>query len=327
MGNRKHLKELLFLFIAGTVVITILLNFAGLSESIEAIKLADKRLFLLAIMVQFILLLIRPWRWDILLRDINERIAFKNLFVLTVIGTFMNDITPGARLGGEPIRAYLLNRNFNVKIGKGLATVVVERIFDFFIFTAIAIVSYLYVIFAVGIERQNKIIITVFMLIMILILSGVIKAIFSESIAKRILGFLPSKFKTRFMETFWMFRISSVDLVRGGNTFIAIMFLTTLLWFFEILRPFILFHSLNTPVPLLVVALITTLSLFLATIPILPGGLGTVEGVMVGLYIAMNIPIHVCVVVTLLDRLISFWLMILFGGTATAVTKIQNIKA
>lgn len=69
----------------------------------------------------------RTWRWHYLLRPIKV-IPVRNMWVPVVIGYMGNNIFPFR--AGEVIRAYVLKRKTGVGLGVGLATVLVERVFD-----------------------------------------------------------------------------------------------------------------------------------------------------------------------------------------------------
>ncbi|NDJ79002.1 MAG: flippase-like domain-containing protein, partial [Chloroflexi bacterium] len=69
----------------------------------------------------------RTWRWHYLLRSIKV-VSLRKLFPIVVIGYMGNNVYPFR--AGEVIRAYVLKRNEDVSVSAGLATIVVERIFD-----------------------------------------------------------------------------------------------------------------------------------------------------------------------------------------------------
>ncbi|MFQ5974913.1 MAG: flippase-like domain-containing protein [Candidatus Hydrothermarchaeales archaeon] len=323
--DSKYKKSIAFLFVIGAIIFAILIKLIGLEDTIRTLKLADKRLFLLATLLQFIILAVRAYRWQYLLEDVGERVGLKDLYVIILAGTFGNNVTPGARVGGEPFKAYLLKKNFGIKARRGFATIVVERIYDFIVLAAMAIISYLYVMSMLDIERRSKFAITAVMIILILLLSGVANAIFSERIANKIFHFLPERYKTGLLDAFPTFRENSLNLIKNLKLFLSMFSITAILWLLDVARVVILFYSLNYPVSFMEITMVFTLSIFLSTIPFLPGGLGLTEGAMVGLYSAIGIPLVITVIATLLDRIIAYWLMIFMGGIAAVVTHIQEI--
>lgn len=323
--DTKYKKTIIYLIAIGAIIILILIKLIGLEDTIRTIKLADKGLLVLAVLIQFVILGIRAFRWELLLKDRGEYVGLRYLYGIILIGSFANNVTPGARMGGEPLRAYLLKRNFGIKARKGFATIVVERIYDFLILAVMAFISYLYVISMVNIGGRSKLIITALMAILILFLTGVANAIFSERIANKIFRYLPERYKGGFMEAFSTFRKNSINMIKNVSLFLTMAVVTTILWLLDVLRVLILFYSLDYSVSFLAITMVFTLTVFLSTLPFLPGGLGLSEGAMAGLYVAIGIPLVITVIVTILDRLIHYWLMILCGGVAAMIVHIQEV--
>ncbi|OQY46585.1 MAG: hypothetical protein B6242_07395 [Anaerolineaceae bacterium 4572_78] len=80
-----------------------------------------------AVIVYFIGVWARVWRWHYLLRPIKI-IPLSKMWAAVVIGYMGNNIYP--LRAGEFIRAYVLKRSEDIPVSAGLATVLVERIFD-----------------------------------------------------------------------------------------------------------------------------------------------------------------------------------------------------
>jgi uncharacterized protein (TIRG00374 family) len=79
------------------------------------------------VMVYFLGVVARTWRWHYMLRPLKV-VSLRRLFPVVVIGYMGNNIYPAR--AGELLRAYVLRRNEGVSISASLATVIVERIFD-----------------------------------------------------------------------------------------------------------------------------------------------------------------------------------------------------
>lgn len=323
--DSKYKKSIAILLIIGAAIFAILIKLIGLEDTIKTLKLADMRLFLFAIFLELFIIGLRSYRWQILLKDVKEHVGLKDLYILILAGTFANNITPGARVGGEPLRAYLLKKNYGIRARHGFATIVVERIYDFLVLAIMAVLSYIYVITVFDLEPKSKLVITVLMVVLILLLSFIAYAMFSERIANKIIHLLPEKHKSGPLDAFPTFRENSLNMLKNPQLFLSMFSLSSFLWLLDVFRVVILFYALNFRVSFIEITMIFSLSVFLSTIPFLPGGLGLTEGAMIGLYTAIGIPLVITVIVTLLDRLIAYWLMILLGGIAAVITHIQEI--
>lgn len=85
-------------------------------------------LFFYAISVIIILLLLNL-RWDIILKSRKINIPFRKLLIYRIVGTSINFLTPGPRVGGEPTQASLLTKH-NVDFTEGLSTIMIDKIID-----------------------------------------------------------------------------------------------------------------------------------------------------------------------------------------------------
>lgn len=65
-------------------------------------------------------------RWRMLLSSLGAKVPLGRLVGVRVAGLAVGTLTPGAKLGGEPLRAYLLARD-GVQSGPAIASVAVDR--------------------------------------------------------------------------------------------------------------------------------------------------------------------------------------------------------
>ncbi len=79
------------------------------------------------ILVYFVGVWARAWRWHYLLKPLKE-IPTRVMFPVTAIGYMGNNIYPAR--AGEVLRAVILKRKEGVPVSASLATIIVERIFD-----------------------------------------------------------------------------------------------------------------------------------------------------------------------------------------------------
>jgi hypothetical protein len=101
------------------------------------------------------------------------------------------------------------------------------------------------------------------------------------------------------------------------------------MWACWLLRTYFVFLALGKPLNPVFVALVTTVSLLMGLIPFLPGGIGIVEVTMSVLYASLKVGKNVAVTATILDRVISFWFVLVFAGIVTSynLPKFKNMKS
>ena len=75
------------------------------------------------------IMVVLTWRWDLILRSRNIKVPFKKLLIYRIIGTSINFLTPGPRVGGEPTQASLLTKH-KVDFTEGLSTIMIDKIID-----------------------------------------------------------------------------------------------------------------------------------------------------------------------------------------------------
>jgi glycosyltransferase 2 family protein len=98
-----------------------------LREVWEEVLAANYIWLLPGVLVYFIAVWARTWRWDYMLRPLKH-IPVRRLFPVVVIGYMGNNVYP--LRAGEVLRSYVLQRREDVPMSASLATVIVERVFD-----------------------------------------------------------------------------------------------------------------------------------------------------------------------------------------------------
>ena len=67
------------------------------------------------------------WRWKVILSAYNIKISFWTLLRIQLAGYCISYITPSARIGGEPLKIYMLNKECNVDLKTGTSSVIMDR--------------------------------------------------------------------------------------------------------------------------------------------------------------------------------------------------------
>lgn len=70
-------------------------------------------------------------RWKIILESQGDTISFRRLIGPKFIGNAISYLAPGPNVGGEPVRAYLLKRDYGIKLSHGLASITIDKVMDF----------------------------------------------------------------------------------------------------------------------------------------------------------------------------------------------------
>ena len=89
--------------------------------------------------------------------------------------------------------------------------------------------------------------------------------------------------------------------------------LSFVIWVFEIIRVYLVFMSFGANVSLITIGEVFIVASLVGMIPLLPGGLGAIDGVMIIFYSAAGISSSVSAAATVVERLISFWMATIIG--------------
>ena len=108
---------------------------------------------LLAILSYALTLLAITLRWEVIVKEANIKTTTFSLYLMTLAGLAFNNLSPSSRMGGEPIRAYLLNKEAKCKMKDSFATIVSARIFDAIVFTLISLVVFSYAVTSLNLSK------------------------------------------------------------------------------------------------------------------------------------------------------------------------------
>ncbi|ASJ03563.1 hypothetical protein A3L09_10000 [Thermococcus profundus] len=250
--------------------------------------------FLLAIFVYYFSVLIYAIRWKLVLRGMGKDVPFFELVKSILASIFMNNITPMSRSGGEILRIAWISRRGGVPFGLSTMSVVYERILETVPVFVLFLVGMLYfssmpgVLFVLGVVAVALIWIRWEDFVRISL--RVFKASVDEEEMEKILS-----------------------LRRSHNITLGGILLSSSIWLLDVVRLKLitLAFGLHLSLPLIVVVSIA--NLLLGLVALTPGGVGIVEGGLVGTLTHFGLPITLAVSVTLVERFISYVLSTIVG--------------
>ncbi|MFA4641133.1 lysylphosphatidylglycerol synthase transmembrane domain-containing protein [Pyrococcus kukulkanii] len=322
MNVKKYLT-----IIVGIGIIIVLLWWAGIRDSIGLMLQANPKYLALAVLMYCIAILSWSIRWGVFLRGANIRTSFIKVIEGVFVGIFLNNLTPGARTGGEAIKALYIAKSSNGTYPKVFATVMADRILDIIPVAMLMLIAFIY-----SVVHGIKVLVWVLLLSLILLmLVVIITVVFSvkENYAMSLIMGIFRIFRRIFPSRLSNYEEKMESKIKGGirefkSTLIGIskrkrdVVFSTLwsfvLWLSDVLRTYFIFLSLGSRVSLLQVLLVKMASMALAMISVIPGGIGISETIQSALFLAVGVEKTVAVSATVLDRIISFWAPTFIGG-------------
>lgn len=283
----------------------------NLAETFREMRTINPVLYGLAFIVFYASFPIRAWRWRILLRSAGFPVEHGNWASLPALteylglSWFVNCVVP-AKLG-DAYRGYLLKRNGDVSFSRSFGTIFAERLLDMTVLFGLLVLTG-WKVFGAQLPPATRYIFIVGLLLVVLIIAGLAAMRYLSPWIRRL---IPRRVQGMYAH----FEEGTLGSLRP-RTLPLLFFLTALVWLAESLRLFFVIEAmggLHLGLPAIIfVALSSSL---LTTIPATPGGLGLVEGGIIGILISPLFAVMKTTAgaVALLDRVINYWSVVVFG--------------
>jgi glycosyltransferase 2 family protein len=267
-------------FIISVIFLMIGFNGLHLDSVVTAIQGANLIWIIPGVLVYFLAVWGRTWRWHYMLRPI-KRIPLRKLFPIVVIGYMGNNVYPFR--AGEVIRSYVLYRNEGVKVSASLATVIVERIFDglvmlIFVFAALP--------FAPIQEAWLRNVIIggtlVFFGALVVFLFMATRPAFARATYTRIFGILPEKIGAKLISIADHF-MEGLESLRSPRDLLMTFVTSIFIWLTETVKYWFVLQAFpqlayNPQITFFVLMIMTAVVNLATTIPSAPGYIGTFDG-------------------------------------------------
>ncbi|MEY3989354.1 MAG: hypothetical protein RI985_435 [Chloroflexota bacterium] len=294
----------------------------SVAETVAVMRQTDVPYLLLALGIFYLTFPLRAMRWRMLLEhsDIAPTAARSSwaslpaLMEYIYLSWFVNVIVP-AKLG-DVYRAYLLKHNGKVSFSSTIGTIFAERLLDMLgLFTFLAISGL--TLFGTHLPDETQWLFVVGAGLVVVIIAGLASL---RWLGPWLVRFVPERLKARYQR----FSVSALKSFQP-RILPNLIGLTMLVWLLEGCRLYFVIesmHRLGVDLPLALVVFVSLASSLLTVVPFTPAGLGLVEGAVTAVLVAvvmMDRP--VALAVTLLDRLINFWSIIVFGLILYLVSK------
>lgn len=312
LGSRFFNLRTAFSFLLGIAILVGLFRYTNvdLGDLVAQIQRVDLRLYALAVASYVLTFPFRGVRWQRLLRNAGVRLPVLPLTEVIFISWFVNSVLPGKI--GDLYRGYIIKREHGVSLSRTMGTVVAERVVDLLCLILLLGVTGLLVLRS----RVSPVVDGILQVGWIGFAVLVIGLLVAYRFGARLVAFFPTRVQEiyeRFAHgTFSSFSLRSAPLL---------VVLTILAWSAEAARLYFVVSALDVPGIGPLAALFTVAAISLSLIVPTPGGLGGVEAAFVLVLAVFGVDRSLAVAVALLDRLISYYSLIVFGFPAFILTK------
>ena len=320
-----NLRRMVFLIVLAITLMAVagwFLARENFYQMFEAIKSANGLLIAAAIAINFLSVAAWAGRWQTALSFINCKVSFGTRYLILYATVFLNNITPGVRVGGDPFgRAYMVHRLENTSYSSGLASIIGE-----FALVPLIVVSFLMAGLVLQYGKESFQLSFILIAVWALAALGIVflpRLFFKKriaikgvsSITNRILGWFGKRRNIReavkgitafYSSTYTMMDERKKILLMGGwSLFIGA---------FDVLQLYVIFMALGYYPTLPVLLIAAPLPIIAGLIPLLPGGLIIVEGSLISVLAFLGVPLPLALAATVIQRAISFALNTIVGA-------------
>jgi uncharacterized protein (TIRG00374 family) len=266
----------------------------------------DIRYLPVILVLTFLNYLLRFFKWQYLLRQIDVEIAWKESFGIFLSGMAMS-MTPGKV--GELLKSLLLKELRGVPVSRTAPVIFAERLSDGFAMLILALAG-------MGVFRYGRQMLAVTAGLMLVVLLAVLLAVRYPAVARRLIT-LAAKFPllNKFEQALHRLFDSTLRVVRPRSLAYCVL-IGTVSWFFESIAFYYVFTGLGYQLSLLAATFTLAFSTVIGAVSMLPGGLGAAEGSIMGILLFMGVPGSIAGGATIIIRFCTLWFGVLLGLAA-----------
>jgi uncharacterized protein (TIRG00374 family) len=136
--NKKRVLDLAKVIVS-LILIVLLLREIGLQETLDKLLQVHPGYLLAALGVALLGVVVRAYRWQVLLSALEIEVPLGQLTALYFIGFLFTNVLPTG-FGGDPIRMYELSR-YTHRTAESAGTVLADRFFGLIVLQAMAVVA------------------------------------------------------------------------------------------------------------------------------------------------------------------------------------------
>ena len=268
-----------------------------------------------SVMVYFLAVWARTWRWGYMLRPLKS-VSTARLFPVVVIGYMGNNIFPFR--AGELLRSYVLRLREDIPISASIATVVVERVFDGLVMLAFVFVALPMTPIPGDEDGRIRLMVSLasgaFFGSMILFF---IMAAFPDQLYHLAEWFgnklLPQKIAEPLLQFLQRF-LSGLESLRSVRSVLMIFFTSIIIWLLETVKYWIVMHAFDFHVSFFALMLMNGIVNLATTLPSAPGYIGTFDEPGIEILKVYGVNENIAAAYTLVLH-VALWLPItLLGG-------------
>jgi uncharacterized protein (TIRG00374 family) len=307
------LKEA-YVFIVSLILIVLLVIWIGPVSIYNSLKTANWAFILLAVIIHLTAVGVRSLRWGFI---IDQPKKIRKNYIVKTIGLFAGNFSP-MRAAGEILNA-VAGKNINqISISKGLSAGLTERFFDLTIAGLLLIAASFFIpkIHYIALIGGLLSLGLVFMVFLVNWNENISLWLYEK--LHPIICKLPIK-EDNLDNLYIKFTNGIRNMIQYTHSFtnfknlIIVLTLSALSWILECIRLYTVLYAFNVHISFLSIIIIFFLANLIGILSVLPGGIGSIELSLTGLFVVFGVPLALAGSIALIDRLASFWVVSVMG--------------
>ncbi len=284
----------------------------------EIMKAANYWWLIPGVLVYFIGVWVRAWRWHYLLKPVKP-MPTRKLFPVTCIGYFGNNVFP-ARLG-EVLRAFVLYEDEQVPVSASLATIIVERVFDGVVMLGFVFVNLSALAamtessgFVGDIQTLALVGSGIFLgVLVVFLLAAMFPGQAERAVASINNRIVPARYREKVTGITSRF-LGGLAALRSPRMVLMIFFTSILIWLLETAKYWFVMHAFPFEVSFFALMLMNGIVNLATTLPSAPGYIGTFDKPGIAVLEASGVDVNIAAAYTFVLHA-ALWLPItLLGG-------------
>ena len=269
-----------------------IINSAG--QYFSVMSSASLRYIALAFLTYYISVVLYAVRWKLVLRGMGKDAPLFELVKAILASIFMNNITPLSRSGGELLRMAWVSKRARIPTGVSAVSIVYERILE---------TIPVFILFMAGVTYFSE-------ESMLFLLVGILGVGLLWFKWEAFVRFSLRVFKTDVSDE----ELSAILALKNQhNTNILGIGLSSLVWLLDVARLKLIALAFGLNLGWTFIALVSIANLIFGLVAFTPGGIGIIEGGLIGTLTYFGIPGPFAVSITLLERFVSYVVSTIVG--------------
>lgn len=300
-----------------------------ISSVAETFSRVNLSVISILIFLQAITQLLISYQWKRLAVLNDSTVTMKQMLQMNMMGSFVESITPSVKIGGEAIKVWWLKTKLCWSGTKSASLLILQKSISgtMFLVAALLFIVPYFAIQQQGLTMQRSIgtanshWTAIFLLVAVFALLTV-WIFLSRDTPER-----PMKILTLKLTDIKSSIVEHWSNINGKkNEKMIQLSISTVIWLLYPLKMYILSRSAGMEITLLTAGAVVFTAYIAAMIPALPGGIGTFEGAMVLMLALADVTASQALALAIMFRTITFWLVCVASGIATAYFYFSRTK-